>query len=151
MACCSGLARPVDGAEVLDLVVLGGVLGTVECGRPRRTELRRAVERERLDVGDPGERVADLVGWGRTPLTWLIANGMGERDVATVVGSCRQHRRRGGGPNGNPVRLVGAVGNRRQRLFVQTIDPSHHGLRHRWIGAQSDEHVVGCGCHCCIQ
>jgi hypothetical protein len=68
-----------------------------------------------------------------------------ERHIAAVIGSRRQHRRGGSGPNGDSVRLVRAVGNRGQRIFVQTIDPSHHGLRQRWVGAQSDEHVVGGG------
>ena len=150
MACCSGLRALSTAPRSLTSLYSVVYSALSSAVRPRRAELRRAVERERLDVGDPGERVADLVGWGRTPLAWLIANGMGERHVATVVGSRRQHRRGGGGPDGDPVGLVGAVGNRRQRLFVQTIEPRHHGLRHRWVGDQSDEHVVGCGRDCCI-
>ena len=71
---------------------------------------------------------------------------MGERHVATVVGSRRQHRRGGGGPGGDPVGLVGAVGDRRQRLLVQAIEPRHHRLWQRWVGDQPDEYVVSCGC-----
>src|SRR5688572_26733364 len=96
--------------------------------RALRPELRRALEHERLDPGDPRERIArpgrvradERIG--RSPLARVLAAREAKRPEATVVRPHSQHLLGCYGSRRDSGRLFRAVRNEFERVIAETVE-----------------------------